>query len=115
MIKTSKESQNTNPTADTLTEENVPDYIRAGFKTRLEFLEWLAPKTRTENNNEEYRKWGFESRAHVLDALMEEEIGPIEEDDSMLGHTERAGFCYNFDTVSSSRPVDETIISRGIP
>ena len=55
-------------TADTLADPNVPNYIKAGFKTELAFLKWLAPKTRTENNLEEYRKWGYPSRGAVLSA-----------------------------------------------
>ena len=54
--------------AETLADPNVPNYIKAGFKTELAFLKWLAPKTRTENNLEEYRKWGYSSRAEVLSA-----------------------------------------------
>ena len=55
-------------TADTLNDPNVPNYIKAGFKTELDFLKWLCPKDRYENNIEEYRKWGYKSRGQVLEA-----------------------------------------------
>lgn len=61
-------SSNNKLTQDTLTDPNVPNYIKAGFKTELEFLKWMCPKTRKENNIEEYRKWGYPSRAAVIAA-----------------------------------------------
>lgn len=67
--------------------KEVPIFIKAGFKTELEFLKWLCPKTRTENNIEEYRKWGYPSRGAVLaaygDALLKAQGLPpaIEETD----------------------------------
>lgn len=54
-------------TADTLNDPNVPNYIKAGFKTELDFLKWLCPKDRHENNIEEYRKWEYKSRGQVLE------------------------------------------------
>ena len=74
-------------TADTLTDPNVPNYIKAGFKTEVAFLKWLCPKTLNENNIEEYRKWGYPDKIAVMDAYMDALLKasglplPIEEDD----------------------------------
>ena len=58
-------------TADTLADPNVPNYIKAGFKTEFAFLKWLVPKTPNENNIEEYRKWDYPSRGAVVGAYVD--------------------------------------------
>ena len=78
-----------------------PNYIKAGFKTELAFLEWLCPKTRKENNIEEYRKWGYPSRGAVLaaygDALAKAngrtpaKLEPYQEEDEQTAYVIPAG------------------------
>lgn len=45
---------------DTLADPNVPNYIKAGFKTRLDFLSWLMEQPR-----EKYTQWGYPNHGMI--------------------------------------------------
>ena len=64
-------------TADTLTDPNVPAYIKAGFKTNLNFLEWLGDQPETEWNKWGYSSWGQISEEHMDELLKKHGLPPV--------------------------------------